>query len=148
MTSNISIKIKDINTLDISEVAHIYDKVSRDNSYSDTSIRKELEKRYIDIQQGKHPEMAMALIWFGERLIGWVGTRPYKEKVDNKFVAVQTIECFVDSEHRRKGIAKLGLQALITTQKINRSKLVSVYRQNVIGLAKQCGCSNVVYCEP
>jgi L-amino acid N-acyltransferase YncA len=144
----ITLKIKDINELDTFEVSDIYSGLSRENSPSASSIRKELNKRYINVKEGGHPKMAMSLVMFGEKLVGWVGTRPWQEQFKGERVTVQTVECFVDPKFRGKGVAKLGLQSLITAGKIDTAKVVSVYSEKVIRLARQVGCKIVTYCEP
>lgn len=145
---DISIKIKDINRLGLVDVTAIMTRLSWPDSGSDSSIQKELDKRYLNIQPGPHPEMAMALVWVDDTLTGWVGSRPWPEKFKGRPVTAQTVECFVDPEYRRRGIAKLGLQALITAGFVKRDQIVSVYSPDVIKLAEQCGCKIVVYCEP
>ena len=145
---DISIKIKDINRLSPIDVAAIMTRLSWPDSGSDSSIQKELDKRYLHIQPGPHPEMALALVWLDETLVGWVGSRPWPELFKGRPATVQTIECFVDPEHRRRGIAKLGLQALITAGHVKREQLVGVYAADVIKLARQCGCQIVTYCDP
>lgn len=145
---DISIKIKDINRLGLVDVAAIMTRLSWPDSGSDSSIQKELSKRYLHINHEQpHPEMAMALVWVDDTLAGWVGSRPWPEKFKGRPVTAQTVECFVDPEYRRRGIAKLGLQALITAGFIKRDQIVSVYSPDVIKLAKQCGCKIVIYCE-
>jgi GNAT superfamily N-acetyltransferase len=144
---NLRILIKDINTLADNEVVNIMLRLSWPDSGSSSSIQKELDKRYLDVQPGPHPEMAIALIWVEETLVGWVGTRPWPEKFKGRPVTAQTIECFVDPDFRRRGIAKLGLQALITAEKLNKMEIVSVYAPEIIKLAEQCGCKVVIYCE-
>ena len=144
---DITIKIKDINVLNTAEVAFIYDRLSRSDSPSNSSIRKELDKRYINIQEKKHPEMAIALVRFNDVLVGWVGSRPWLEEFKGETIITQTVECFVDPKFRRKGVVKLGLQSLITTGKIDKTKVISVYAPEVVDLAKQCGCNAVTYWE-
>lgn len=144
---DITIKIKDINRLGLVDVTAIMTRLSWPDSGSDSSIQKELDKRYLNIQPGPHPEMAMALVWVDDVLAGWVGSRPWPEKFKGRPVTAQTVECFVDPEYRRRGIAKLGLQALITAGFVKRDQIVSVYSPDVIKLARQCGCKIVIYCE-
>jgi hypothetical protein len=146
--SDIIIKIKDINELYSSEVTMIYDQLSREDSISDSSIRKELDKRYINIIKENHPKMSLAMVWFEDVLVGWVGTRDWVERSGGELIPVQTIECFVNSKFRRMGVVKLGLQSLITALRIDKLKVVSVYALEVISIAKQCGFKNVLHCEP
>lgn len=141
------INVKDINKLSTIEVVAIYTRLSWDDSGSDSSIQKELDKRYKNVEPGPHPEMAMAIIWVDDVLAGWVGSRPWPEKFKGRPVTAQTIECFVDPEFRRRGIAKLGLQTLIAAGKINRNDFVSVYASEVVKLAESCGCKIVLLCE-
>lgn len=141
------IAVKDINKLSPIEVIGIYTRLSWPDSGSDSSIQKELHKRYINVQPIAHPEMAMALIWVDEVLAGWVGSRPWPEKFKGDPITAQTVECFVAPEFRRKGVAKLGLQALIAAGKINRNEIVSVYAPEVVKLVESCGCKTVIYCE-
>ena len=94
-----------------------------------------------------HPDMALALVWVDETLAGWVGTRPWPEKFKGQPVIAQTVECFVDPDFRRRGFAKLGLQALISAGKINKNDFVAVYAPEAVAIAKQCGCNIVIYCE-
>lgn len=146
--SDIVIKIKDINMLDAGEVAFIYDKLSNHNTPSNSSIRKELDKRYINIKLQHHPEMALALIWLDSMLVGWVGSRHWLEQYKNNVTTVQTVECFVNHKFRRMGLAKIGLQSLITASVIKTTDIISVYAPEVVDLVKQCGCNTVIYCEP
>lgn len=141
------IKIKDINKLAPLEVVGIYTRLSWPDSGSTSSIQKELHKRYMDVEHVRHPEMAIALIWVDSVLAGWVGTRPWPEKFKGNPVTAQTVECFVAPEFRRRGLAKLGLQALITGGKINRNDFVAVYAPEVVPIAEQCGCRIVLFCE-
>lgn len=145
---DITIKIKDINQLGLVDVTAIMTRLSWPDSGSDSSIQKELSKRYLHVNHEQpHPEMALALIWIDDTLAGWVGSRPWPEKFKGRPVTAQTVECFVDPEYRRRGIAKLGLQALITAGFVKRDQIVSVYSPDVIKLAEQCGCKVVIYCE-
>lgn len=145
---DITIKIKDINRLGLVDVTAIMTRLSWPDSGSDSSIQKELSKRYLHVNHEQpHPEMALALIWIDDTLAGWVGSRPWPEKFKGRPVTAQTVECFVDPEYRRRGIAKLGLQALITAGFVKRDQIVSVYSPDVIKLAEQCGCKVVIYCE-
>ena len=91
--------------------------------------------------------MALALVWLDDTLVGWVGSRPWPEKFKGRPITAQTLECFVDPEYRRRGIAKLGLLALISAGAINKDEIVSVYSPEVVHLAQQCGCKVVIYCE-
>lgn len=141
------IKIKDINELSPIDVVGIYTRLSWPDSGSTSSIQKELAKRYITPESGAHPKMAIALIWLDGVLAGWVGTRPWPEKFKGEPVTAQTVECFVAPEFRRRGLAKLGLQALITGGKINRNDFVAVYAPEVVPIAEQCGCRVVLFCE-
>jgi hypothetical protein len=145
---DITIKIKDINHLALIDVTAIYSRLSWPDSGSNSSIQKELNKRYQDPQPGPHANMAIALIWCNEFLVGWVGTRPWFEKFKGKTIEVQTIECFIDPECRNRGFAALGLQALITVGELKRDKPVAVYAPNVVNIAKQCKCKTVLLCEP
>jgi hypothetical protein len=141
------IKIKDINKLAPLEVVALHTRLSWPDSGSASSMQKELDKRYVQVQPGPHPEMAIALVWVDETLAGWVGTRPWTEKFKGLPTVVQTVECFVDPEYRRRGLAKMALLALIADNRIDRKKIVSVYEPTVIKLAQQCGCTFVIYCE-
>lgn len=155
------IEIKDLHDLLDDEVDAIYARLSWPDSGSTSSLQKELTKRYIRAAVDTHPPaqyfqridtpqppMAMALIWADDVLAGWVGTRHWPEKFKGRPVTAQTIECFVDPDYRRRGLAKLGLVALIAAGKLNKTEIVSVYEPNVVSLAKQCGCQVVLYCEP
>lgn len=139
--------VKDINTLGTIDVTAIMTRLSWPDSNSDSSIQKELIKRYVKPTPGPHPNMAIALVWCNGMLAGWVGTRPWQEKFKGDTIAVQTIECFVDPELRSRGFARLGLQALLTAGKLKREQPVSVYAANVVNIAKQCGCKTVLLCE-
>jgi GNAT superfamily N-acetyltransferase len=141
------IAVKDINELSPVDVVAIYTRLSWSDSGSDSSIQKELHKRYIEVEPVAHPEMAMALIWVDDVLAGWVGSRPWPEKFKGDPITAQTVECFVDPEFRRKGIAKMGLHALIAAGKIDRNDFVSVYEAEVVKLAEACGCKTVLLCE-
>lgn len=142
------IKIKDINALGLTDVTAIMSRLSWPDSGSTSSIQRELEKRYINKEPGQHPEMAIAFVWLNDTLAGWVGTRLWPEKFKGDPITAQTIECFVDPEYRRRGIATLGLQALISTGKLDKDKFVSVYAPDAMKLAQRCGCKIVLLCEP
>jgi hypothetical protein len=145
---NITIKIKDINQLGLVDVTAIMTRLSWPNSGSDSSIQKELSKRYLHVNHEQpYPEMALALVWIDDTLAGWVGSRPWPEKFKGRPITAQTVECFVDPAYRRRGIAKLGLQSLITAGAIKRDQIVAVYAPDVVKLAEQCGCKIVIYCE-
>lgn len=144
---NITIKIKDINELGTVDVAAIMTRLSWDESDSESSIQKELNARYIDKLPGPHANMTLALIWIDEQLVGWVGTRAWPEKFKGRAVAAQTVECFVDADYRRRGVAKLGLQALIMAKKIDRADFVATYAPEAMKLAQACGCRVVLLCD-
>lgn len=141
------IKIKDINELSLIDVAAIISRLSWPDSGSASSIQKELEKRYVNPTAGPHPNMAIALIWLDGTLAGWVGTRPWPEKFKGRDITAQTVECFTDPEYRRRGLAHIGLQALISANKLNASDIVSVYAPSVVNIARNCGCRVVILCE-
>lgn len=142
-----TISIKDINKLSPVEVVAIYTRLSWPDSQSDSSMRPELHKRYMTAATENHPEMAIATIWEDDVLIGWVGSRPWPEKFKGDNIIAQTVECFIDPEFRRRGFAKLGLQALIAAKKINPHDFVAVYSPEVVTLAEKCGCRTVLFCE-
>jgi GNAT superfamily N-acetyltransferase len=125
----------------------MYTRLSWKDSDSTSGIQKELQKRYIDIEPGPHPNMEIATIWLDGVFVGWVGTRAWPEKFKGRPVTAQTVECFVAPEFRRRGLAKIGLQALITAGKINRDDFVAVYAPEVVRMAEQCGCKTVLFCE-
>ncbi|NDD53186.1 GNAT family N-acetyltransferase [bacterium] len=140
------IKIKDINKLALTDVSAIISRLSWPDSNSDSSIQKELHKRYLKPTPGPHPQMALALIWLDETLVGWVGTRLWPEKFKGRDIVAQTIECFTDEQYRKRGIAQLGLQALITGGRIKKDKPVAVYRNSVVNIARRCDCKTVLLC--
>lgn len=145
--NSFTLQIKSINKLAVTDVTAIYSRLSHSDSGSDSSIQKELEKRYMNPQPGPHPDMSLALVWFNEELVGWVGTRLWPEKFKGKKVIAQTLECFVDPVWRRKGIARLGVGALISAGYLDKARIVSVYAPEVVHLARQCGCATVLFCE-
>lgn len=142
-----SIYIKDINKLSPVDVTAIYTRFSWPDSGSSSSIRVELDKRYMKPEPGPHPEMAIALIWYNDVMAGWVGTRPWPEKFKGRPITAQTIECFIDEAYRRRGFGRLGLQALIAAGFIDRNEPVSVYAPEVIKMAEKCGCKIVLLCD-
>jgi GNAT superfamily N-acetyltransferase len=144
----IVIKIKDINALSLVDVTAIMVRLSWPDSGSASSIQRELEKRYLKKEPGPHPEMAMAFVWVNDTLAGWIGTRPWPEKFKGDPIIAQTIECFVDPEYRRRGIATMGLQALISAGRLDKDKFVAVYAAEAMKLAQRCGCKIVLLCEP
>lgn len=141
------IRLKDINALTLIEATAIMSRLSWPDSGSDSSIQKELAKRYLDAQPGPHPKMMLALVWYNEMLIAWVGTRLWPEKFKGEPITAQTIECFTDPDARRHGFARLGLQALISAGLLQRDKPVAVYAPEVVGMARSCGCNTVILCE-
>lgn len=142
-----NIEIKDINRLAVTDVTAIMSRLSWPDSGSSSSMQKELSRRYFNPQPGQKPSMMIALVRLNDELIGWVGTRVWPEKFKGNPIMAQTVECFVDEKYRRKGIARLGLQALISAGFIDRSRPVSVYATEVVKLAESCGCRIVIYCE-
>jgi len=141
------VRVKDINLLDQAEVDALVARLSWPDSGSDSSLQKELKKRYLQPAPGPHPPMALALIWQDQKLVGWVGTRPWPEKFKGDNITAQTVECFVDPEYRRRGLGSIGLHALISAGHVNRSQPVSVYAAEVVAMARQCGCKIVLLCE-
>lgn len=141
------IKIKDINELHSSEVVALYTRLSWPYSESNSALRPELKKRYIAPTPGPHPAMALAIIWLEGAIAGWVGTRAWPEKLKGEPITAQTIECFVDPELRNRGLAQLGLQALMSAGRIARDKPVAVYHKSVVKIAERCGCKIVLLCE-
>lgn len=144
---DIRIRLKDINELGAIEVAAIMTRLSWSDSGSDSSIQKELDKRYLNVEPGPHPKMALAMIWCNEMFVAWVGTRLWPEKFKGEPILAQTVECFTDPDARRHGYARLGLQALISAGFLDRDKPVSVYAPEVIGVARSCGCKTVILCD-
>ena len=145
---NFEIRIKDINRLTLTDVTAIMSRMSWPDSGSDSSMQKELEKRYIRPAAGPHSTMWLALVWQNGMFVSWVGTRLWPEKFKGEPVMAQTIECFTDPECRRHGLARLGLLALISAGLLDRKKIVSVYAPEIVKMAEQCGCKTVIYCEP
>lgn len=144
---NFEVRIKDINRLTLTDVTAIMSRMSWPDSNSNSSMQKELEKRYIRPTPGPHPQMWLAMVWHNGMFVSWVGTRPWPEKFKGEPVMAQTVECFTDSDCRRHGLARLGLSALISAGLLDRKKIVSVYAPEVVKLAEQCGCKTVIYCE-
>jgi hypothetical protein len=155
------IQIKDLHELLDPEVQALYTRLSWPDSGSNSSLQKELRKRYVWASLDTHPPhtyvsridepqppMATALIWVEHVLVGWVGTRHWPETFKGRPVTAQTVECFVDPDYRRRGLAKLGLLSLIAAGKLKRDEIVSVYEPAVVALAQQCGCRVVTYCDP
>ena len=64
------INIKDINALSDIEITAIYTRLSWPDSGSDSSIQKELDKRYLKKIGEPHPSMALALLWQDGVLVG------------------------------------------------------------------------------
>lgn len=143
---NFEIRVKDINRLSLTEVTTIYNQLSWKESGSDSSIRKELESRYIKPTPGPHANMTLAMVWHNGIFVAWVGTRAWPEKFKGDPVTAQTVECFTDPECRRHGLARLGLQALISAGVLDRTKIVSVYAPEAVKLAESCGCKVVIFC--
>lgn len=144
---NFEIRIKDINRLALTDVTAIYSRLSHKDSGSDSSIQPELEKRYIHPTPGPHPTMWLAMVWENGAFLSWVATRPWPEKFKGEPVTAQTIECFTDPARRRRGLARLGLQALISAGLLDQNKIVSVYSPSAVQLARSCGCKTVILCE-
>ena len=144
---NFEIRIKDINKLSLTDITAIYSRLSWSDSGSDSSIQKELEKRYIHPEPGPHPSMMLAMVWQDGTFAAWVGTRPWPEKFKGEPVTAQTVECFTDPAYRRRGLARLALDALISAGFVNRNEIVSVYSSVALHLARQCGCKQVILCD-
>jgi hypothetical protein len=144
---NFEIRIKDINKLSLTDITAIYSRLSWADSNSDSSIQKELEKRYVKPVDGPHPSMMLAMVWHNGTFAAWVGTRYWPEKFKGEPVVAQTVECFTAPEYRRRGLARLGLLALISAEYLNRNEIVSVYSPAALHLARQCGCKQVILCE-
>lgn len=144
---NFEIRIKDINLLSPTEMTTIYNKLSWKNANTSGSMRDELEKRYIRPTTGPRPPMPLAMVWQNGVFVCWVGTRSWPEMFKGEKIVAQTIECFTAPEYRRNGLARMGLQALISAGVLNREAPVSVYAPEVLPLARQCGCKVVLLCE-
>lgn len=144
---NFEIRIKDINHLSLTDVTAIYNRLSHADSGSDSSLQPELEKRYIHPKPGPHPSMMLAMVWDNGTFASWVGTRPWPEKFKGEPVTAQTIECFTDPDYRRRGLATMGLQALISAGLLDRNEIVAVYSAAALHLARQCGCKQVILCD-
>lgn len=144
---NFEIRIKDINHLALTDVTAIMSRLSWPDSGSDSSIQKELIKRYVKPEPGPHASMWLAMVWQNGLFVSWVGTRLWPEKFKARPITAQTIECFTDPECRRHGLARLGLQALISAGLIDRDKFVSVYDVSVVKMAQSCGCKTVILCQ-
>lgn len=141
---NFSITIKTIAELTHAEVLEIYHRLSAPGR----NMRHELRKRHVHPEPGPHEQITLALVHQNGFFVAWVGTRAYTEKFKGRPIAVQTVECFTDTELRRRGLAQLGLQSLISAGLIDRAKPVAVYRQPAVKLAERCGCQTVILCEP
>lgn len=144
---NFEIRIKDINKLSLTDIVAIHSRLSWPDSGSDSSIKQELEKRYIKPEPGPHPPMMLAMVWQDGAFAAWVGTRLWPEKFKGEPVTAQTVECFTDPAYRRRGLARLGLQALISAEFLNRNEIVSVYSPAALHLARQGGCKQVILCD-
>lgn len=144
---NFEIRIKDINHLSLTDVTAIMSRLSHPNSGSASSIQPELIKRYVKPEPGPHPTMWLAMVWQNGLFVSWVGTRLWPEKFKGDPVMAQTVECFTDPECRRHGLARLGLQALISANLLDRNKIVSVYSPAALKMAQSCGCKTVILCE-
>ncbi len=144
---NFEIRIKDINKLSLTDIVGIHERLSHADSGSASSIRPELEKRYIKPTPGPHPSMMLAMVWQDGVFAAWVGTRIWPEKFKGEPVAAQTVECFAAPEYRRRGLATMGLHALISAGFLNRNEVVSVYSPAALHLARQCGCKQVILCD-
>ena len=144
---NFEIRIKDINHLSLTDVTAIYSRLSHPDSGSDSSIQKELDKRDRHPTPEPHATMWLAMVWQSGVFVGWVGTRAWPEKFKGEPVTAQTIECFTAPEYRRHGLARLGLQALISAGLLDRNRIVSVYAPEVLPMARSCGCKTVILCE-
>lgn len=138
------IDIKTIADLNRAETLEMYHRLS----VPGRNMREELRKRHIHPEPGFHETITLALVRQNGFFVSWVGTRAYTEKFKGEPIDVQTIECFTDPEVRRRGLAQLGLQALISAGFIDRTKPVSVYRKPAVKLAERCGCQTVILCEP
>lgn len=138
------VRVKNINALAIVDVTAMYSRLSNPGR----NMRKELEMRYLSPQPGPHESIELALVWFGETFVAWVGTRAVTARLSGRTVDAQSIECFTDHDHRKRGFAAMGLQALISAGLIDRSKPVAVYRRSAFKVAERCGCKIIILCDP
>lgn len=138
-----NIYIRSINKLALTDVTAIYSRLGWENG----NIRHELRTRYIEPIVGPHSEMFLALVWYNDELVSWVGTRQYPERFKGVLALRQTIECFTDPALRGRGFAQVGLSALIAAGLLNRNDVVAVYSREAIKLAERCGCRIVVFCD-
>jgi hypothetical protein len=137
------IHIRDINELRLIDVTAMYIRLSNPGY----NMQSELTMRYLKPTLGPQEAMTIAMIWHNETFVAWVGTRRFVERYKGKLVNVQTIECFTDQEYRRRGFCSLGVQALITSNLLDCSRPVAVYRANVVKIAERCGCKCVLLCD-
>ena len=138
------VRIKNINALGAVDVAAIYSRLSNPGR----NMRKELEMRYLSPEPGPHESINLALVWFEETFVAWVGTRTVQTRLSGRTVEAQSIECFTDPDFRKRGFAALGLQALISAGLIDKSNPVEVYRRSAFKVAERCGCKIVILTDP
>lgn len=137
------IAIRDINALRTEEASALFGRLSK----PDHNMQAELTTRYLKPEPGPHEAVTLALVWYNNALVAWVGTRRFVEKYKGRLVNVQTIECFTDPEYRKRGFCALGLQALLSDNRLDRTRPVSVYQPNVVKIAERAGCRCVILCE-
>jgi|688.fasta_scaffold179916_3 hypothetical protein len=146
---NFNIVVKDINKLKTDEVSAIWLRLSHEEpSRLNDNMRCELHRRYHVPEPEPQKSIQLALVWFNYLLSAWVATRPWKEKFKGEEIDVQTVECFTDPELRNRGLAMLGLQALISAGVVDRNKPIAVYSKPAERLAARCGCTFVILCDP
>jgi hypothetical protein len=142
------VHIRDIVELKPAEVKDICDRLSWPLKEAlHDSMQPEVIRRHVKPEKGPHPPMTMALVYCNGYFVAWVATRPFFEKFKGELTAVQTIECFTDAELRQRGLAQMGLYALISAGHIDRDKPVSVYHPSVVKMAERCGCKCVILCN-
>jgi hypothetical protein len=146
--SDFAIYIRDISDLKPTEVREICNRLSwpLEEALHD-SMQPEVLRRHVNKEPGPHPPMTMALVYHNGYFASWVATRPFFEKFKGNLIPVQTIECFTDGELRNRGLAQLGLYALISAGYLDRRKPVSVYHKAVVTIAERCGCTCVILCD-
>lgn len=67
--------------------------------------------------------------------IGWVATHLWR--------GLQTLECYVDPEWRRHGLARIGALALMANGYLDRTKAVAVFSAECVALTRSLGFKDV-----
>jgi hypothetical protein len=90
----------------------------------------------------------IAIVWSGETLAGWSRTSKWQEGCDGEYpTAWDTLEAYVRSEWRDRGIASLASSALVSSILYDEGMAVAVFSPAMMMVAKRCGMHPTMFIQ-